>query len=463
MVEFADELRQIAFAFGQGEAAGGQGDAGHRTQTQAGDVLGDIELVLGQQCLDVRLLLLGHAADDQILVRGETEIAGVDLGDFAQAGLRRLFLGIAQAAVLDEKGVMPVAVGAFGPAVAVAGTGEFERARLAELPTETGFEFVFEPVHSAVLDGVFEARVLAVGAVAEIALHGENFFRHFDDFFAGKVTDHVGETRIGLGVAVRHAKAAADGEIVAEEFPVFPDGDETEVLRVDVDIVARRHGEAGFEFAREISFAVDGFFLLVVGDFFAVQPDLMVRAGARGEMGADCTRIIEHRAVQGGLPWVRIGHDIAVHVAAGRDAVHHRIVDALHGRFENFLRDEVQLEGLSRGQLERVAAILIGQRVDLEPLLRSADAPGHADADHENEGFFRSGSLALNALVPVVLLVDAVELGHRCVIVRDGPGRTVFQTGDQRAAEVIAGLFDALDLGEGRRIGVVGNHVFVIV
>jgi len=234
-------------------------------------------------------------------------------------------------------------------------------------------------------------------------------------------------------------------------------------LRVNVDVIARGNGEAGFEFARKIRFAVERFLLGLGIHFFAVEPDLVVGAGLRGEVGADRAGVLEDGSVEGGLPGVRVGHDVAIHVAAGRDAVEDGVVDALHGRFEDVLGDEVELEGLAGGQLDVVAAVLVGQRVDLEPLLRGADAAGDADADHEDEGFFEASLLAFGALVAVVLLVDAVEFRDGRVVVGDGAGRAVLEAGGQRAAEEIAGFFEALDFGKRLGIGVVGNHGGIIL
>ena len=187
----------------------------------------------------------------------------------------------------------------------------------------------------------------------------------------------------------------------------------------------------------------------------------MVSAGARGEVGADRAGVVEHGAVQGRLIRIRIGHHVAVHVAAGRDAVHHGIVDPLHGRFEDVLGDEVELEGLAGGQLQCVAAVFVGQRVDLEPLLRCADAAGHTDADHEDKGLLQSRLFALVAMVAVVLLVNPVEFRNGRVVVRDGPGRAVLKAGGQGAAQIIAGFFDILDLAQRLRVGVVRDHAEV--
>ena len=89
----------------------------------------------------------------------------------------------------------------------------------------------------------------------------------------------------------------------------------------------------------------------------------------------------------------------------------------------------MQLEGLAGGELEGVAAVLVGESVDLEPLFRRADSAGHADADHEDESFLEAGLLSLAALVAVVLLVNAVEFRNIRVFVRDRSGRAVFEAG----------------------------------
>ena len=67
--------------------------------------------------------------------------------------------------------------------------------------------------------------------------------------------DDVGEARIGLRLAVRGAEAAAHREVEAEqraflEAFVVEDGDEAQILREHVDVVVRRHHDAGLELAR---------------------------------------------------------------------------------------------------------------------------------------------------------------------------------------------------------------------
>ncbi len=42
LVELVHEVGEVALAFGEGEAAGGEGDAGHAAEAQAGDSVGSV-------------------------------------------------------------------------------------------------------------------------------------------------------------------------------------------------------------------------------------------------------------------------------------------------------------------------------------------------------------------------------------------------------------------------------------
>jgi len=99
---------------------------------------------------------------------------------------------------------------------------------------------------------------------------------------------------------VRHALAAADSDVEAGELACrIRDGDKAEVVRINVHIVARRNGDDGFEFPRQISGAIEG---LVVGraaaDEVVADPDFVVGTGARREVVADGLREAERLGVQ---------------------------------------------------------------------------------------------------------------------------------------------------------------------
>jgi hypothetical protein len=56
------------------------------------------------------------------------------------------------------------------PAVKITLPGEFKRAGRTQFEAEALLHFLAEPIHAALGDDVFKARVFAVGAVAEIAV-----------------------------------------------------------------------------------------------------------------------------------------------------------------------------------------------------------------------------------------------------------------------------------------------------
>src|SRR5207253_3122219 len=92
------------------------------------------ESMSSHERFDRLALIPGHVRDDQVLVRRETEIAVVHLGDGTQAGEPLGATGhIPQAAVLDEKSQVRPPVVVLGPAVAITRRREGEWLGRAEL------------------------------------------------------------------------------------------------------------------------------------------------------------------------------------------------------------------------------------------------------------------------------------------------------------------------------------------
>ena len=86
---------------------------------------------------------------------------------------------------------------------------------------------------------------------------------------------------------MRHSHAATDRNIEAGQFAVLDDCDESEILRVHVDVILRRHNERRLELAWQIRRAVNWFdFILWRFDLVAIQPDFMVGARRRGQVRA---------------------------------------------------------------------------------------------------------------------------------------------------------------------------------
>ena len=371
--------------------------------------------------------------------------------DLAQAGAHGKVVRVDHAAVLDEQRQVAVAVLVVHPAVPVAVVVEFKRPRLAKRVAEPALDLASKPVQPAILNGVLEPGVFAVGTIAVIPLGGDDFLSHVCHLFGRVKTKHVGQTREGLGLPMVHAHATANGDGVANDLVVLNHRDEAKVVREQVDIVARRHGQGGFEFPWQVGFAVDRFLfrLGVGGDFlflavFVLEPNLVIRPCGRGEMGTDGPRHLQRLGVQPGLVRVRVAHDVAVDVATSRDGVHQRVVDLANGELEIFLDDTVQLKCLPRGQLERAVGVVGAKRVHVQPLLRGADPAGQTDTGHEGIRRLELGLAAFASDVAVVLLVNAMKLGELRVVRRQRTGRLVKQPLGNRATQEFAGLLDGL-------------------
>ncbi len=262
-----------------------------------------------------------HVGDRQVLVRRQAEIAAVHLGDLAQARQPRSLGRIGDATGFDAQRQVPATVVPFGPAEAVAGRLELERPRRLEREALPARDLGDEPLEAAVLDRVLEAGALAHGAVAEVALRGEHGLGHREQLLGLEEADDVREARVRLGVAVRGAHAAADGEVEALQLAVLDDGDEAEVVREHVHVVDGRHDDRRLELARQVGRAVERLDLLFrARHLLAVEPDLVVGARLRQQVLRELLRPFVHDRVRARLDRVRARHHVAVDVAAGGDA-----------------------------------------------------------------------------------------------------------------------------------------------
>ena len=186
--------------------------------------------------------------------------------------------------------------------------------------------------------------------------------------------DHVAGPREGVGLAVRHAHAAADHDVVADDAAAFLDGDEPEIVREHVDVVVRRQRDRDLELARHVGAAVDRLvFRLATGDLLAVDPDLVPGAAFRQQVRADRLRQPRHLGMRPALPWIDTRDHVAVHVAACRDGVEHRVVHAADREAQVALDDAVELDGLPRRQPQRAVATL-DARSSPPPAIAAASA-----------------------------------------------------------------------------------------
>mmetsp|Transcript_55592 Transcript_55592/g.149919 ORF Transcript_55592/g.149919 Transcript_55592/m.149919 type:complete len:458 (-) Transcript_55592:1068-2441(-) len=300
-LEAADQGRQVALGLREGERAGGKRHAGHHVAAHAADsgLRGVRDLVLVQQRLDLGLLGLGDVGDENLLVAGHAEGAAALqlLGDLREANAARLL----DTADGHQAAAMPEVVLGLVPAVEVAAGLELVGPGLLQLLAQDFLDLLAVELSSVVLDGVLDAGVLAVGAVAEVARHGHDGLADVLRVLRLAEADDIGQPRVRLLVVVGEAETATHRDVEAEQLVVLDDRDEATAVREDVDVVARRDGDGDLVLARQVGHAVDGLLLEGGGaedlgllcHLVAVhQEDLVVGAGAGQAMIVDSVGVL---------------------------------------------------------------------------------------------------------------------------------------------------------------------------
>ena len=170
----------------------------------------------------------------------------------------------------------------------------------------------------------------------------------------------------------------------------------------------------------------------------------MVSLGLREQGLGDFLGVFEHLLAGGTNRGHGRGHDVAVHVAAGREGINHGLVDLAHERAETIFDDTVELNALPSREAQGVVGALGSQVIQGNPLPGAQDAARDAAADHPDVLF------ATLAQVAVVLLVDAVKLEKLLVVCREAGGGCVGKRGGDIPSQgrdrrlqffVAAGLF----------------------
>ena len=95
--------------------------------------------------------------------------------------------------------------------------GELKRSRRFQFDAGSLLHFGAEPIYAAFGKNVLEPRMLAIGTVAPVALHGDDRFRDRECVLAATKAHHVGGAGEGVRLAVGHAHAAADRDVPAAD------------------------------------------------------------------------------------------------------------------------------------------------------------------------------------------------------------------------------------------------------
>ena len=150
----------------------------------------------------------------------------------------------------------------FNPTKAVAVIIELKFPDRFQIITEILIHLFKEPISTMGINGVFETCMFAVGSIPKITLHHDNLLRNIDNLVRSDKSDGISQTRISLGHTVCHSHSTSDGDIVTDNFSIFDNRHERQIICVNVDIIGWRHGYRDFKFTREIGLPVNRLYFL---------------------------------------------------------------------------------------------------------------------------------------------------------------------------------------------------------
>ena len=193
-----------------------------------------------------------------------------------------------------------------------------------------------------------------------------------------------------------------------------------DIVRKDVNVVARRHGQGDLELARQVVWSIQWLIVLqrtthkqlarTVSAF--VEPDLVVCIHAWQQVVREAFRKLIHFLVNLVQMQIRRAHHIAVHITARSYRVQHAPVNALHRSFHVPFENHVVLYRLPGRDLKRLdPSVLLRHLVELQPLFWRTHTAWHTHADHKAVRGLETCCLALIHRVAVVLHIRAVEFG----------------------------------------------------
>ena len=143
---------------------------------------------------------------------------------------------------------------------------------------------------------------------------------------------------------------------------------------------------------------------------------------------------------------IRVTHHIAIHVTTSCDGVHRGVIDLLDRLLQILFDNPMQLIRLTSCQLEIFVSKIARHPIHFKPLAGRRNSAWNPDTDHKAKGLLKSGTLPLDADIPVILLVGSVEFEQLLVILGDGSRGVICQTLGDGSPKVITGSLDGLVL-----------------
>ena len=186
--------------------------------------------------------------------------------------------------------------------------------------------------------------------------HLPGYFLHL---FRETESDNIRKAGERTGITVSIAHSSAGQNVISQEFPLFCNSHEAQVLSVYIHIIFRGKRKSDFKFARQISGTVQRLLLRARVDTFGIQPYFMIGMCLRFQFPGEFPGLIEDCLMDAGIFRVQRNHDIARGVSTGGNRGDGRVVDVLHGLFQILLDDSVDLNGLACRKFKGAVAELV--------------------------------------------------------------------------------------------------------
>ena len=312
----------------------------------------------GENRIDIFARAARNADQEHVLLRRQHHVEIVARNDRAQRALEALRIVVFDAAVRNRQADEETSVALFVPTEIVAVIPRRQSAEGLHRFSRIAFHLRAKPLETTVRDQVLHTRVPAIHAVAVIALNLHDRAHERQQVGGFDETKFVRQARERRGLAMRHPESAANVEVVAEQnVDVAVDGNDPDIVRVNVHRIVAGHGRRDLEFPREIHVAVERIVLLRRMRQFSVLPDFVVSAGPRREEIGDRVRRFAGDAI--GRHRVRRGrsHHVAVDIAARAERRAETLVDRCDNVSEFALMNAVELETLARRDAQRIVGV----------------------------------------------------------------------------------------------------------
>lgn len=255
------------------------------------------------------------------------------------------------------------------------------------------------------------------------------------------------QRRVGAFECWGGPHAAANQDVVSDDFAIANDRQIPKVLGIDIDTVVFWKCDAHLEFTGQVSRSVERFgngaaaFERLFAGFRIGYPELVVGGSLGGQGDRHFVGQLSQLVMDATDAFGGTAHDVSVYIATRCQRRQFHRVDPMNRLTQVVFQDAVQLQRLAGGDLDGRVAKLVTEVQLGQHLLAGDSTAGDAAADHHRERFSATLFFQFCPFVAVVLLVSPVKLQQLDIVFIEviGIGSQFFA---DRAAQELALFFD---------------------